>query len=151
MYNHGDRGDSMPTLREVRTPYTINPNDESLTSEPLLIRRNGEEWIVVAMRHEDYQRWLAQNPTPSKHETDFERNRAAFKKLLPDLLKQHEGQWIAIVNEQAAAFATSANQVLEKVGALGDVPLYIQEVRAQPRIYKMTSRRIAHSTSIHEI
>ena len=137
----------MPTLREVGTPYTINPNDESLTSEPLLIRRNGEEWVVLAMRYEDYQRWLAQQPTPPKRETDFERNRAAFQKLLPDLLKQHEGQWVAIVNEQAAAFAPSANKVLEKVSPLGDAPLYIQEVRAQPRIYKMTSRRIVPSTS----
>lgn len=131
----------MPTLREVGTPYTINPNDETLTREPLLIRRNGEEWVVLAMRYEEYQQWLTQKPTSPKRETDFERNRAAFKKLLPDLLNQHEGQWVAIVNEQAVAFAPGANQVLEKVAALGDVPLYIQEVRAQPRIFKMTSRR----------
>lgn len=138
----------MPTLREVRTPYTINPNDESLTSEPLLVRRNGEEWVVLAMKYEEYQRWLAQKPTPPKHEIDFERNRAAFQRLLPDLLKQHDGQWVAIVNEQAAAFAPNANQVLEKVAALGDVPLYIQEVRAQPHVYKMTSRHIVYSTSV---
>ena len=137
----------MPTLREVGTPYTINPNDESLTREPLLIRRNGEEWVVLAMRYEEYQQWLTQKPTPPKHENDFERNRAAFQKLLPDLLKQHEGQWVAVVNEQAAAFAPSANQVLEKVAALGDAPLYIQEIRAQSSVYKMTSRRVARPVS----
>ena len=58
----------MPTLREVKPPYTINPNDESLTSEPLPIRRNGEEWVVLAMRHEDYQHWLAQKPASPKRE-----------------------------------------------------------------------------------
>jgi len=136
----------MHMLKEVIAPYTINPDDDSLTREPILIRRNGEPWVVLAMPYAEYQQWLSQKetpPTPEVKDTEFEHNRAAFQRLLPELLKEHRGEWVAIAGEKAVAFGESSNAVLNDVyDRLGHIRMYIELVLEHPRVYYLGSPQV---------
>ncbi len=133
----------MQTLKEVNAPYTINPDVESLAHEPLLIRRDGEAWVVMAMPYAEYQQWQAQKaPRPALEtgDSEFESNRAAFQRLLPELLKEHRGEWVAIVDEQPVLFGPDFEGVVVPVREqFGQRSIYVQEILETPRVYYLGS------------
>ncbi|MBI3361588.1 MAG: type II toxin-antitoxin system Phd/YefM family antitoxin, partial [Chloroflexi bacterium] len=47
-----------PFLREVQAPYTVNPDDEAIGRETILIRRNGEP-VAAVVPYAEYQQLLA--------------------------------------------------------------------------------------------
>ena len=57
---------------------------------------------------------------PEPPMTKFERERRAFYRLLPDLVRTHRGQYVAVHDERITDSGpdrfTVANRVLEKVG-----------------------------------
>ncbi|MBI5349551.1 MAG: hypothetical protein HZB77_09605 [Chloroflexi bacterium] len=73
-------------IREAQTPYIVSPNDEALGRETIIVQRNGEPFVAV-MPYAEYQQLMAVNTVaPSVSSSDdpiFERNRAAFQRLLP--------------------------------------------------------------------
>jgi hypothetical protein len=77
-------------------------------------------------------------PEPISDSPDFERERAAFRRLLPELLKAHRGEWVAIVNEQAVEFGPDFSSVILRVRErFGQRPVYVQEILEKPRGYKL--------------
>ena len=137
------------TLREVSAPYLVNPADEALGRETIIVRRNGEP-VAAVVPYAEYQHLLALQlaPTPAPADPEFARNRAAFQRLLPELQREHRGEWVAIVNERVAAFGPSSSAVLEEVcERLGDVRMYVQEIRETPRVYRINGPRVVRSVS----
>jgi len=136
---------TMQKIHEVQTPYIVKSEDEAIGKDTIFIKQDGEP-IAVIVPYAEYQQWQAHKVSSfaySLEDQDFERQWAAFQRLKPDLLKKHEGLWVGIVHEQVAAIGDSSNSVLEKIlNEYGDVPMYIQEVRAEPRVYQMTGRVI---------
>jgi hypothetical protein len=145
----------MQTLKEVKTPYTISPDVESLAHEPLLIRRDDEAWVVVAMPYAEYQHWQAQKASRSPSETgdsEFERNRAAFQRLLPELLKEHRGEWVAIVDEQPVQFGPDFESVIVSARErFGQRSMYAQEILETPRVYYLGSPQLAPGQKISPV
>ncbi len=141
-------------LREVNAPYTVNADDDAIGRETIIIRRNGEP-VAVVVPYAEYRHWLAKNepphmPAPLPIDPEFEKQYAAFQKLLPELLKEHRGDWVGIVNEQAAVFGATRSAALAEVcNRFGDVPMCIQEVREKPRIYKIESPRLVRGLPSH--
>ena len=139
------------TLREVNAPYTVDPDDESVGRETIIIRRNGEP-VAAVVPYAEYQKLLALTelaPLPPQLPSDpqFEKQYAAFQRLLPELLKEHRGEWVGIVNEQASVFGQTSSAVLVEIcKRFGDAPMCIQQVREQPRIYRMGGPRIVRSS-----
>jgi len=134
------------TLREVNAPYTVNPDDEAIGRDTIIIHRDGKP-VAVLVPYAEYQHWLAAKaasaPTPTVQDTEFERNRAAFQRLLPELLKTHRGQWVAIVDEQPVQFGPDFKSVILPVRQkYGKRPVYVREILERPRVYKMLSPRI---------
>ena len=78
------------TLKEVNTPYVVNPEDEALGRDTIVIRRNGEP-VAVIMPYAEYTELTAGHYTATFEfvatHPDFERDRAAFRRLLSELLE----------------------------------------------------------------
>ncbi len=145
--------ESMPqVIREAQTPYIVSPNDEALGRETIIVQRNGEPFVAV-MPYAEYQQLMAVKTVgtsvPSSSDPIFERNRAAFQKLLPDLLKTYRGKWVAIVNEKVAVIGDSSALVIEEViGKFGDVRTYMQEVLEARRVYRISGPRVVRAKSV---
>ncbi|MBI5715131.1 MAG: hypothetical protein HZC38_17170 [Chloroflexi bacterium] len=139
-------------IREAQTPYIVSPNDEALGRETIIVQRNGEPFVAV-MPYAEYQQLMAVNTVaPSVSSSDdpiFERNRAAFQRQLPDLLKTHRGKWVAIVNEKVAVIGDSSAWVIEEViRKLGNVRVYVQEVLETRRVYRISGPRVVRAKHI---
>ena len=74
----------------------------------------------------------------------FERERQAFERLKPELLRTHRGQWVAIHQGEVVEAGQDRSQVLDSVyDRFGYVPLYVQRIEEQPRVYKLPHRKVA--------
>jgi len=87
-----------------------------------------------------YQALVAQ---PQSGDLGFEQERTAFQRLLPELLKTHRGEWVAIVDGQPVEFGPDFSSVILPVRQrFGQRPVYVHEILERPRIYGITSPRI---------
>ncbi|MBI4739736.1 hypothetical protein HY772_09455, partial [Candidatus Woesearchaeota archaeon] len=127
-------------------------NDEALGRETLIVQRNGKPFVAV-MPYAEYQQLIAVNTVAplalSSDDPIFERNRAAFQRQLPDLLKTHRGKWVAIVNEKVTVIGDSSAWVVEEViRKLGNVRVYVQEVLETRRVYRISGPRVVRAKNI---
>ena len=135
----------MPRLREVNTPYTVNADDSSAESDTIIIRRNGEPaWAVVPYTdYQELQTMRQHRSRSSASNTEFEKQWQVLQAMMPQLLKTHLGQWVAIVDQQMVSAGATWESVLNDVLArFGNMPMCIHEVLEKPRIYKIESPRI---------
>jgi hypothetical protein len=124
------------TLKEVSVPYTVDVEDEAVGRDTIVIRRNGEP-VDVVIPFAEYQALVAQ-PLPG--DLGFEQERAAFQRLLPELLQAHRGEWVAIVEEQPVEFGPDFSSVIIPVRQrFGQRPIYVHEISKQARLYKISS------------
>jgi hypothetical protein len=133
-------------LKEVSAPYTVNVNDETIGHEPVVISRDGEPFVVV-LPYAEYIRLMARQIAPSPgvdpDSSLLDRERAAFRRLLPDLLRDHQGEWVAIVDGQPVEFGPDFATVIVHVRQrYGQRAVYVQEILESPRVYKIESPRL---------
>ena len=129
-----------PTLKEVSVPYTVDAENEAIGRDTIVIRRNGEP-VAVVVPFAEYQALVAQ---PLFANPGFEQERAAFQRLLPELLKAHRGEWVAIVDGQPVQFGPDFSSVIVPVRQrFGQRPVYVREISEQARIYKISSPRLS--------
>lgn len=63
----------------------------------------------------------------------FEREVAAFKALMPELLKQYPGQYVAIYQGQVAGHGDNRLALVKEVyNQFGEVPCYVEKVTSEP-------------------
>jgi hypothetical protein len=134
-------------IREVQTPYTLSSNDQLIGRETIILQRDGQP-IAAVVPYTEYQEFLAQRKDaatlePISNDPQFERERAAFQKLLPELLKEHRGKWVAIVDEKVADVGPDFSSVIQRIRArFGKRPVCVQEVLETPRVYNLPSPHI---------
>lgn len=81
------------------------------------------------------------DPLPGTNEK-FERERAAFFRLLPELLKTHPGKVVAIHNEQVIAVGDENVPVaMEAYKKVGYVALFVQRVLEKQPVYRLKTPR----------
>jgi hypothetical protein len=130
-------------IREMRTPYTLAADDEVIGRETIVLQRDGKP-VAVVVPYEEYTALLAlKQPTPKTVDPNMERERLAYQRLLPELLRTHRGEWVAIVDEQAVAFGPTFQSVIVPVRKrYGQRQIYVQEVLETPRIRNIPSPHI---------
>jgi ABC-type enterochelin transport system ATPase subunit len=74
---------------------------------------------------------------------EFQREVAAFERLLPELLQDYQGRVVAIRGGQVIEVGDSKAEVSERVHEhLGDVTVYVQQVEEQPRVHRFPYFRV---------
>lgn len=128
------------TLKEVSVPYLVNAEDETIGRDTIVIRRNGEP-VAVVVPFAEYQALVAR---PVFGAPGLEQERAAFERLLPELLKTHRGEWVAIVDGQPVQFGPDFSSVIVPVRQrFGQRLVYVREISEQAHIYKISSPRLS--------
>ena len=121
-------------IKEARAPYTIPVDEEDLAEGPVILERNGEP-VAALVPIEEYQQfaaWRERQEKEARHRARmeaFERERAAFLRLKPQLMETHRGLWVAIVGGQVVDSDSDSRTLAKRVYAkFGYIPVYIQLV-----------------------
>lgn len=93
------------TIREAQATYSVPIDETALAEGPIIVERQGRPVAVIITPEEyrafqewrDGQAWLEEQLRP------LEPEREAFQRLLPELLKTHYGQFVAIHGGQVVA------------------------------------------------
>jgi hypothetical protein len=131
------------TLKDVSVPYTVNAEDEAIGRDTIVIRRNDQP-IAVVLPYAEYEELLQRPAVGSVGDNPiFERERAAFQRLLPDLLRTHRDEWVAIVDGQPVQFGPDFSSVIVPVRQrFGQRPIYVHKISEEPRLYTISSPRV---------
>ena len=135
-------------LKERHAPYTLAIEEEALSREPFILERDGEPVaaVIPMAEYEAFRAWREARVREEKRRKDlkaFEREREAFERLKPELLRTHRGQCVAILNGQVVESGSDKMEVLDRVyERFGYGPVYVQWVEGQPRIYKIPHRKV---------
>ena len=98
--------------------------------------------IISADEFEDFRTWRDGRSWQQRQLGSLQAERAAFQRLLPELLKTHSGQFVAIQDGRVVD-ADADESALSRRTLLGaGKPVYIQEVRAEPRVYELPSPEV---------
>jgi hypothetical protein len=135
-------------LKESHAPYTLAIEEEALSRETFILERDGEPVAAVIPmdEYQDFRAWREARDREEQRRKDleaFEQERQAFERLKPELLRTHRGQWVAVYQEKVVEAGQDRSQVLDSVyDRFGYVPVYIQKVEEQPRVYKLPHRKV---------
>ncbi|MCL4499622.1 MAG: type II toxin-antitoxin system Phd/YefM family antitoxin [Chloroflexi bacterium] len=131
------------TSKEAQASYGTAIEQVKSSGEPLIIEQDGKPAVVV-LPYAEFQRLagLRESEKESLSQTrdkGFERERAAFLRLKPQLLKTHRGLYVAIhdgqvVDSDPKSLALALRMTEKKIE-----PVYIQLVSEEPRIVEAPS------------
>lgn len=135
------------SVKEAQATYGLDIDEEKLAQSPLFIERDGNRLAVVisAADYDAFHTWQEAQERERSHQEDteaFERERAAYERLKPQLLRTHRGQCVAILNGEVVEIGDDKMDVLGRVyERFGYVPVFVQRVEEQPRVYKFPHRK----------
>jgi hypothetical protein len=89
---------------------------------------------------------------PAPPDDKFRREQRAFQKLLPDLLRTHRDQYVAIHEGQMVDSGADQIEVAERAYArFGYVPILVTLVTDQPRpVIRIPSPRLLRNRDLHD-
>ena len=138
-------------LKETQAPYTLTLDEGTLAEGPVRVLR-GEQTIGVLVSPNEYKlfrAWRAtqqRRPRTQQAHDPFEREVAAFERMLPDLLQKYRGRVVALHNGHVVEVGALGESVAEVAGRvydrIGYVPVYVQQVEETPRVYRITGPRL---------
>jgi len=133
-------------IKEARAIYGPDlPGPEEVAEGPVVIRREGKPY-AVAIPLEDYRRfqeWREKAEREARIQAQdeaWEKERAAFHRLKPQLLQTHRGLYVAIHGGQVVD-ADADNLALARrvMSKLKDMPFYLQLVSEETRTFEVPS------------
>ena len=134
------------SLKEAQATYSLSLNKTDLTQGPVILEHEGEPVaaIVPIAEYREFEAWRERYSSPPLSPDDeWEQARQAFEQMRSKLLKTHEGQFVAILNNQVvdadAEIGTLARRVYARFGYR---PIYMQKVTEQPRVARIFSPRV---------
>jgi PHD/YefM family antitoxin component YafN of YafNO toxin-antitoxin module len=129
------------SLKEARAKYSISLNKTDLAQGPLILEHDGEP-VAAIISIEDYRRFVAGQDYDTWRQEQLQRlqpEREAFQRLLPELLKTHKGQFVAIYKGEMVDADTDNRELAKRIYARKLFPVYIQLVSEQPRVIELPS------------
>lgn len=131
-------------LKEVREAYVIGIDPAQLAREPIILKKDDKP-IGAVISIAEFQLYLAWKERDALNQlpTQYLEDRAAFQRMLPELLKTHREKWVAIYKGELADSADTIGELSKRVYArLGYRAIYMGEVLEQPRVYRIPSPRL---------
>jgi hypothetical protein len=133
-------------VKEGRAMYAIKIDPAQLAREPIFLEQDGKEiGVVISLdKYREFDAWQTDH-LPNPMPVQFLKDRAAFQEMLPTLLKTHNGKWVAIFKGELVDSAENISELSKRVYAhWGYQAIYMDEVRAEPRVYRIPSPRLKH-------
>lgn len=128
-------------LKESRSPYTIG--DEVFVKEPVLLERDGQA-IAALVPLDEYRTFIAWRKKHIKGDVKLEKDREAFARLKPELLKTHLGEFAVIKDGELVATGKDQQALVDQTyQRFGVVDLYVKCIETQERIYHIPGPRKA--------
>ena len=130
-------------LCETQAPYTLTV-DETTFHEPVVLERAGQPVAVLVpiAEYEAFRAWQQSEERRSRRQAQmeaFERERVAFERMKPELLRTHRGKVVAIYQGQVVQVGTDIAETLDAAySQFGYVPCYVQRVEETPHVYKIS-------------
>ena len=140
------------TIRESQAPYTLAIDAESLGEETFILERDGRPVAAVAAitQYEALQAWQQAETRRNRRQSQivaFQQERAAFERMLPELIRTYPGQVVGIYQGEIAEVGTDIAAVREQIyDRFGYVPCYVQLIEETPHIYKFPHRKVKLSS-----
>ena len=120
------------SLKEAQATYSLSLNKADLGQAPFILEHEGDPIaaVVPIAEYREFEAWRERKArTRAGSDEAFERERAAFERLKPELLKTHRGKFVAVVNEQVVGVDTDRVQLVLRVyDRFGYRPIYVQLV-----------------------
>ena len=126
------------TLREAQTAYSLAIETSQVNQGPIFVEHEGR-LVAVIMSIEDYrQRFPLEHDAWRQEQLQrLEPNRTAFQRLLPELLKTHENQFVAICQGRLVDADPDRVALVQRTRAQGYRPVTIQKVTQELRIAEL--------------
>jgi PHD/YefM family antitoxin component YafN of YafNO toxin-antitoxin module len=135
------------SLKEAQATYSLSLDKTDLAQGPLILEHEGKPLaaVVPIAEYREFEAWREREAkTRAVSDQAFERERAAFERLKPELLKTHRGKFVAVVNEQVVDMDTDrVKLVLRVYDRFGYRPIYVQLVEGHPPRRRLPSVWIA--------
>ncbi|MCI0474855.1 MAG: DUF5678 domain-containing protein [Anaerolineales bacterium] len=131
-------------LKELREAYAVEIDPARLSREPVILQRDDTP-IAAVISMAEYRLYCAwkEQLTLSQLPAQFLEDRAAFQRMLPELLKTHKEKWIAVYQGQVVDSAENVGDLAERVYArLGYRAIFMSQVLEEPRVYRLPSPRL---------
>jgi Family of unknown function (DUF5678) len=141
-------------LKEVEAPYQLSLSETLLTSEGVILEKNGQSIaaVVPMAEYNAFQAWrtaAAREQQVTQEEAVIAREHLAFQRLLPVLLKDHPGRVVAIHNGAIVAVGDDRMEVWQRARkATNGAPIYVQTVDYPTKVYKMPSRKVVRHVEV---
>ncbi len=122
-------------VREPQALYAVLEDKEALKHGPIFIEKDGEAAAVV-LSIERYRELIGETRPELWIEQQLARlqpEMAAYRQMLPELLQEHRGEWVAVHHGQIVALAPERSEVIRLVQERHDDPVYIDRVQEQLR------------------
>ncbi len=133
-------------LHETHYPYTVTVDEQSLQNDGSVLEQNGQPLAVLLpiAEYEAYRTW--QRRQPRRHQashTAFAQERAAFERMLPQLVQAYPHRVVAVYQGKVVEVGDDVGETLASVHArYGYVVCYVGRVELSGRVYKFPYRRV---------
>lgn len=126
-------------IREPKALYAALENRETLKQGPIFLEKDGQPTAVLLSIEEygklagraEREEWVERELAPIKPEIE------AYQKMLPELLKEHRGEWVAVHRGKIVALSPDKDRVLRKIIEKQYKPVYFQLIQEGSRIVQM--------------
>ena len=134
-------------IREAKALYAVLEEKDALQQGPVFIERDGRTAAVLLSIERyreltgqtDLNAWADQQLARLQPEID------AYQRLLPKLLAEHHGEWVAIHAGQIVALNPDRSEVIRLVQEHHYDPVYIHQIQTQPRSLDLPHLERAHA------
>ncbi|MBM4459645.1 MAG: type II toxin-antitoxin system Phd/YefM family antitoxin [Chloroflexi bacterium] len=133
------------TLKEAQAAYALTIETSQASQGPIFVEHEGRP-VAVILSVEDYEQ--RSDAWQQEQLRRLEPNRSAFRRLLPELLKTHNGQFVAIYRGRLVDADPNRITLVRRTRSRGYRPVYIQKVTAEARIVEFPSLEEAWHVSL---
>ena len=92
----------------------------------------------------EYKTGVKTKPAPRSEPSGFEKDRRTFQRLLPKLLRQYRGRYVAVYNGRIVDQDKSDESLVARMfQKFGDADFYIGHVEKTPIVYELPSPELA--------
>lgn len=124
------------TIHESKALYAALEDPEALKQGPVFLEKDGQPTAVL-FSIEEYRKLTGERGADSwtqKMLAELQPEIEAFQRLLPELLKEHRGEWVAIHNGEVLEISPDHANMSHRLTKQGIRPLLIREIREKPRV-----------------